>query len=339
MPKAIPIYRSHDETYRADPCLPLVDAVKRGRVHLEGLTHGHYPGRPLPAGVLAGVKSIGYWDAKDDQDWGLDWHRNEGIEFTMLESGRIDFLVDEGAYVLHPDDLTVTRPWQRHRVGNPSVGAGRLHFLIIDVEVRRPNQAWQWPAWLVLSPKDRDDLSRILRQNEHPVWKSTADIRRCVRSIAEAVEKDRNGSSASHLVIRVNEFLLLFLEMLRSKSVALDESLSGSLRTVELFLNDLRANPEHLALEWDLEKMARSCGLGPTRFVHYVKRLTNMTPAQVLKHYRLEAAAKALRESPRTTITDVALEFGFSSSQYFATLFADRYGCSPHEFRKNDGLV
>ena len=159
MRKPVPIYKDHDETYQADTCLPLVEAAAKHRVRIEALVHGHYPGRRLPHGALSGIKTVGYWDADHDQDWGLHWHRNEGVEMTFLESGSSVFAVDGHEYVLHPDDLTLTRPWQRHRVGDPNVGAGRLHWLIIDVGVRRPNQPWRWPGWLLLSRPDLDELA------------------------------------------------------------------------------------------------------------------------------------------------------------------------------------
>ena len=56
--------------------------------------------------------------------WGLDWHRNEGIEFTWLEQGTLPFATDDVETVLRPGDLTITRPWQRHRVGAPHVTPG-----------------------------------------------------------------------------------------------------------------------------------------------------------------------------------------------------------------------
>src|SRR5207249_3334840 len=113
--------------------------------------------RKLPAGELCGIKSIGYWDALGPQTWGLPWHRNEGVEVTFLESGRLGFAVDGREYALQPDALTVTRPWQSHRVGNPLIGPGKLHWLILDVGVRRPNQAWRWPDWVMLKGADREE--------------------------------------------------------------------------------------------------------------------------------------------------------------------------------------
>ena len=79
----------------------------------------------------AGIRTVGRWDARHDQRWGLDWHRNEGIELTLLSRGRLAFATDAGEQVLRPGDLTVTRPWQRHRVGAPFVTPGRLHWLIL----------------------------------------------------------------------------------------------------------------------------------------------------------------------------------------------------------------
>jgi AraC family L-rhamnose operon regulatory protein RhaS len=268
----------------------------------------------------------------------LQPHRNEGIEVSFLESGSMGFAVDDHGYVLQPDDLTVTRPWQLHRVGDPNIGPGRLHWLILDVGVRRPNQAWKWPSWLILSPAESEELTNILRHNEQPVWRASTEIRRCFQSIAQAVERDRDGSNSTRLTIRINDLFLLLLELLRSQKIRLDQSLSGSRRTVQLFVADLSAHPEHLALEWTVEDMASSCGLGVTQFVYHVKRLTNLPPIHYLNHCRLDLAATLLRASPGKTVTDIAFACGFSSGQYFATLFSQRFGLSPREFRQQSEI-
>jgi len=332
--KPAPIFRGPEETYEADACLPLVEAARGGRIRLEALVHGHYPGRRLPHGALPGLKTAGFWDAEEDQNWGLPWHRNEGIELTLLESGSLGFSVDDREYLLEAGNLTVTRPWQRHRVGKPNVDAGRLLWLIVDVGVRRPNQAWKWPAWLVLSEADRDELTNILRNSEQPVWRASGEIRRCFQGIAHIVESDHNGGQVSRLAVRLNELVLAFLDLLRQHDLRLDQSLSSSRRTVQLFLADLRSHLEHLALEWTVEEMARLCGLGVTQFVHHVRSLVNMTPMHYLNHCRLGLGARMLREHPEKTVTDVALTCGFGSSQYFATAFGARFGRTPREFRR-----
>lgn len=329
----IPIYRTHDESYAADSCQPLIDAAGRGEVKLQTLVHGHYPGRKLPQGELAHLKTVGYWDAQGPQSWGLPWHRNEGVEVTFLESGRAGFAVDDREYTLQPDALTVTRPWQSHRVGNPVVGPCKLHWVILDVGVRRPNQTWKWPEWVMLSATDRDELAAILRQTDRPVWKASGEIRHCFHAIGCAVESDRAGSNISALAIRINELLLLLLTLFRKQKPLLEEALTSTARTVELFLDDLKQHPEHLELEWTVPEMAHSCGLGVTQCVQVVKRLTNMTPLQYLNDCRLAFAAKLLLDRPSASISDIAQTCGFSTSQYFAAVFGRKYGCPPSEFR------
>jgi AraC family L-rhamnose operon regulatory protein RhaS len=137
------------------------------------------------------------------------------------------------------------------------------------------------------------------------------------------------------LAVYLNELLLQLLCLLRDQQAPLDQRLTRTQRTVELFWADLRGNPEHLALEWTVPRMAAQCGLGVTQFLQYSKQLTNMTPAQFLNYCRIEAAARMLRDDGSTSVTDIALCCGFSSSQYFASVFRRHYGCTPNDYRHN----
>lgn len=332
MGKLVPIYRSAEETFQADTCRPLVDAVARKRLRYSALVHGHYPGDRLPANVLPDLKSVGFWDAQADQDWGLARHRNEGMEITLLESGRMGFAVDNREFMLHPGDLTITRPWQLHSVGTPHVTAGRLNFLILDLGVRRPHQEWKWPSWIMLSPEDLKELTNALRQNEQPVWKAPVEVVRCFQAAAHTTTAPK-GSEVSRLTVKLNELFVLLLEMFRRHAIPLDESLCTSRRTVELFLADLSEHDQLLAMEWTVEDMAQSCRLGLTQFFHHVRAVTNVTPMHYLNACRLKWAARLLRNEPSVSITDVSLTCGFSSSQYFATAFHRRFGLSPRNYR------
>jgi len=37
-------------------------------------------------------------DDPNDQNWGLDWHCNEGLEIGYLSAGRLPFSVDDNSY-------------------------------------------------------------------------------------------------------------------------------------------------------------------------------------------------------------------------------------------------
>ena len=83
-----------------------------------------------------------------------------------------------------------------------------------------------------------------------------------------------------------------------------------------------------------MTKMARHCGMSVSRFIHFSRRLYNRTPIKHLNRLRVEQAARLLAEDPGRTVTDIALSLGFSSSQYFATVFRRETGTTPGDYRE-----
>jgi AraC family L-rhamnose operon regulatory protein RhaS len=326
-------FRSPSQLFHADSCEPLKQAADAGAVRLAALGRRTYPGERLPKNDLRELCLTGYWDAARDQSWGLDWHRNEGLEFSFVEAGQVPFILEGGrSFLLKPGDLTITRPWQRHRVGNPNVLASRFHWLIIDVGVRRPNQTWVWPPWLLYPRGGLQRLTTILRHNEQPVWHADEEIARCYRKLGKAATLGAtNPETIARLKILINEFIIALAEMLEHRKPHLDESLSSSERAIQLFLKEL---PRRLDEPWTLESMAKNCGLGRSRFAAYCRQITNVSPVEYLTRCRVDAAAELLVKSPEMNITDVAFACGFQSSQYFATVFHQRLNCSPRDWRK-----
>lgn len=331
MKPGVAVFRTADHRYYADTCEPLRRAVAEGQVRLSARVHGAYPGLPLPPDTLLEVRTVGHWAADHDQAWGLDWHRNEGVEFTYVARGRVGFGVNAESHPLKSGDLTVTRPWQRHRVGAPHVAASLLHWLILDVGVRRPNQPWEWPSWVVLSAADLADLTAALSHNEQPVWQADDAIAHYFEKLSEAATAYDDRTGESHLKLYVNGLLLALLDVLRRNRPTLDPTLSSTQRAVELFLAAL---PEHVDQEWTLASMAAACGLGRSRFTYYCRRITNMSPSEFLTRCRVEAASTLLLNRRELSVTEVALRSGFGSSQYFATVFRHLVGWSPRDFRR-----
>ncbi|TXE06217.1 helix-turn-helix transcriptional regulator [Seonamhaeicola algicola] len=332
-------YEADGVVYHADTCLPLIDAYHRKKLKFKALARHTYPGDRLDDNTL-GLNSIGYWDANEPQDWGLDWHRNEGIEFHFLESGTMPYAQENKEVLLTPNHLTITRPWEAHKVGNPYIGMGKFYWVIIDLGVRRPHQEWVWPDWITLTNKDLTRLTTILRHNEKSILKTDQRFRDCFKRINMAVNTDENGSNASRIRLLVNYLLILILDLLDTEKIELNEALTDSSRSVQYFLKELDKN---LSENWTIEQMAQSAGVGLTRFTHHCKQLTNLTPMRYLTMRRLEMSKKILKENEKLTVSEVAYMCGFTTSQYFSTVFKKHEKCSPNEFRKlqciNQSLV
>lgn len=331
-PPLKPIYQERRKQYQIDSCEPQLRAVQQGKIQLHALTKGHYPGAMLSDEILPGLNSIGFWDGAGPQDWGLDEHRNEGVEITFLETGKMGFMVDGRWFELGPGRLTITRPWQLHKLGNPNIGPGRMHWLILDVGVRRPNQDWRWPDWLMLTREDLAVLTRKLRYNERPVWKATPEIAQTFQRISQGILEWQQPHAVSRMIINLNQLLVSILDALTAQQADENPELISRRRTVELFLHDLAEHPASAAGEWTLDQMAKQCGMGVTAFSKYARELVNTGPMEFLSQCRLDRAARQLREHPDRSVTDVAFANGFNSSQYFATCFRRRFRMTPTQF-------
>ncbi len=327
-------YLGDDRLPRVDAHRPLLESIRAGKIDFHAIGRGHYPGERLAPRQLPGLLSLGFWDARGDQDWGMDFHRNEGVEICLLETGAMKFAVENKQHPLVPGDLTITRPWQAHRQGDPTIAAGRLHWATIAVGAQRPDQPWRWPDWIVLTSEDRDELSRRLRYTGAQVWRASPDVVRSFQRMAVAMAGISSPRPLSRIAVGLNELLLGVLEMLRADNHAEQPGLASPEHTVELFLADLRGNGDRLAQDWTLTSMASACGMGTTLFSRLCRRLTNDSPVRFLNVVRLDVAVRLLESDPKRSVTDVAYACGFQSSQYFASQFRRRFGRTPKESRK-----
>lgn len=61
-----------------------------------------------------------------------------------------------------------------------------------------------------------------------------------------------------------------------------------------------------------------------------------MNVSDYINNIRLEQA-KSMLQNPGLTISEIAYKTGFSSPNYFSTVFKNKFGVSPNVFRKGTG--
>lgn len=326
------IFQNEHQAYVADTCEELKGASSNREVKLRAWSHPPYPGREVSKDYIPEIRSLGFWDAHQQQSWGLAPHCNEGIELSFVAGGQVDFGVGDEHWIMKSSQIAITRPWQFHQIGSPHVTPSRLFWLILDVNVRRPNQRWRWPDWLILSRQELNQLTELLSHNEQPVWDTNPEILQIFNELFHLLETSRPEESETKVKLFVNELLLALLQLLLSKGISVNRHLSSSERVVSMFLEALQ---QHLSYPWSLAVMSQQCGLSRSQFSNYCKCLTNMTPIQYLNECRHKAALELFLEQPDLTIGEIAAACGFNSLQYFSTCFQHRHGCSPKEYREN----
>jgi AraC family L-rhamnose operon regulatory protein RhaS len=112
--------------------------------------------------------------------------------------------------------------------------------------------------------------------------------------------------------------------------------LTSPRRTIESFLNELKNNPAVSSEQWSKSTMAEHCGLGTTTFSKYCRELVNIGAMEYLNRCRLDSAARTLKQKAGKSITEIAFMCGFNTSQYFATCFRKRFGCTPNDYRQRN---
>ncbi len=90
---------------------------------------------------------------------------------------------------------------------------------------------------------------------------------------------------------------------------------------------------EHYAEPISLNDIATHVGFSEQHLSRCFRKEIGITPVDYLRRYRIRQA-KALLEAGDKSITEVALEVGFSGSSYFARVFRAEVGMSPGAYRK-----
>lgn len=104
----------------------------------------------------------------------------------------------------------------------------------------------------------------------------------------------------------------------------------------ESILDAAKYISENYGLHITLSEMADRAGLSPTYFSKKFRAVTGMGMKEYLSYVRLEHASSELL-STNHSVTDVAIDCGFSDSNYFKDAFKKMYGISPRAYRTERG--
>ena len=136
-----------------------------------------------------------------------------------------------------------------------------------------------------------------------------------------------HGDDISEL-LRDNIVQGIRLHLKGYKASAFDsgERYASVIAALESYLRDT------LSKRHSLDEMATFTSLAPSTLLRHFRRNFGMTPYRWLLERRIEKSKELLRAT-KTTITDIALDVGFSTPSHFSDQFRKLVGCSPREYR------
>lgn len=248
----------------------------------------------------------------------LPVHRHAGgFEICYLDRGKQVFEVDEGQYRLSGGAAFVTFPDEPHSTGGHPSEPGILYWL----NLRLPKKG---SGILGLQRPDGNALIKSLLGLPHRHFHATKQTRAAFDELFSLYDSPDVVHRASRM--RCVALRLLFEVIdgsLRHRASATSKRVSGAIEWIQ----------QHPETVYCLKDLAGRSELSVSHFKKRFKDETGLTPWQFTLQHKIEVAKERLTDSD-TPITQIALDLGFGSSQYFATVFKRMTGTTPTGYRK-----
>ena len=248
-----------------------------------------------------------------------------GIKIFCVLEGKFEWTIQHGQYVLYPGDVALILSNQEFGSTNGVLEIGAFSWIHLNIQ-QSGNDEMLMGTWSSLSESESIAISKILLKSNSPVLPKFTEAGKILKCIQHELFSQEVGYHA-RVNNQIDEFFILISRQLTKQS-------NPGRDFPKTFMNLEQALRQNLSHQWTVEEMAALVGLGTTLFNEKVKSYSGFSPINYLINIRISEAIKLLKR-PDISLTDIALDTGFYSSQHFSTTFKKLTGYTPSEFRKN----
>ena len=246
-------------------------------------------------------------------------HRR-AFEICFVADGAAEWWVEDGRYDVRRGQFYVTKPEELHGGVESSAMPDELYW----VQIAFPPAG----AFAGLTESETRQLESHFWDVRERVFDATFD---CMSLFNRILGSLREPSLLSTIALRASLQQLMvgvIEDAKRSEASARPIAATVSPRIREA-IDYIEA---HLVDDVTVEDIAHSCGIAVSHFHKLFVEQVGFTPASYRSRRRIERAKRLLTQGSES-ITDIALDLGFSSSQYFATVFKLLTGMVPRQYR------
>lgn len=246
----------------------------------------------------------------------IEEHRHPGaMEICYLVSGEQSWQRKGITYHLRGNHVFWTAPGEPHRGGAPFHGKGLIYWF----QLRLPGRG---KGFLALSPKESRPVIQALRTLPQRHFIGDKRLKTIFEEIHSIVTGPAFPLRKLQIHNRLLEWLTLVIECARSNPAA------GPDRSILRVLEEIDSRIGTLQSVKELAGVAR---LSVSHFHAKFRRQTGISPAEYLMRQKVERAKEILASGDHS-VTETAHRLGFSSSQYFATVFRKFVRRPPRSF-------
>ena len=254
---------------------------------------------------------------------GLQTHTHpDTLEICYLNRGRQTYYVGGRYYHLAGGDVFVTFPDEPHNTGRAPQDRSVLYWL--NLALPRPGR-----PMLSLSARDSTLLTGRLLGMAPRHFRGSASLKPLLDEILALY--DQLDYSLRRIAI-INCLVRYLLEVLECADRHAESPPS---QVIARIVAGIELAPE---AEYSLRDLAEQAGLSISRFKARFLAEVGVPPHEFVLRSKIEAAKKRLAAT-EDSITQIAMSLGFSSSQYFATVFKRFTRQKPCEFRRHGPTI
>ena len=260
----------------------------------------------------------------------LPMHKNPGLEIVYIKRGHLLWECEGTPETILPETLYFTLPWQEHGSTRLFESGYEVFFFVIKLGAYSPDDPAkiEFQPELGFSPETGEAISQLLYNCTQHAWPASP----LTKTVMPEIQEELTHPGPFHHDRIKNLLKLMILELAKTVQQESDRSdlPANSAWRLQSLLKRLGLD---FGQKWTLKEMTAETGLKRTQFSVIFKHATGESPLSYLTSLRVSKAADML-ENTNHSITDIAFQCGFSSSQHFANTFKQKVGQTPLKYRK-----
>ena len=253
------------------------------------------------------------------------WHWHRELQFCIVLQGRVAFCKQTAQYEIGVGEGIFIRPDCIHRSKNLSTPCCRYICLDFSKKLLQlfPGSAVSGYLEQYLS---MDALECVRLTRETPWEAEILDRLPEIYRLHQQKEPCYEMLLCAHLFFCVGT-LFRGLPDRQTVPAAVPGANEISLRKILTYIES------HLDEKILLQDLAAAAHLSKSECCRLFRRSLDCTIFEYILDARIRRSAELLTRTD-ASISDVALQAGFSSTSYFIKLFHDKFGCTPRQFRQ-----
>ncbi|WP_405173094.1 helix-turn-helix domain-containing protein [Paenibacillus sp. FSL H8-0260] len=243
----------------------------------------------------------------------------DAYEFVYVDQGAVDWEIGDETYHTNAQQVIHTSPGERHRAKFDYIGPSTIWWMII----RDPAQNKEWFG---LQEEERQIFVNWM-QNCPRIQLVSKDVVVYFKQLKQLLQ----NQSTVLLDFQLRHYVMeILLHLFHHSQLVVH---SPNMHTYTQQLKDrLQQNP---SARYSIEQLAKEFGLSESHFYRVFRETNGQSPIVCMERVRIDCASQMLKES-KMSITDIAMELGFKTSQHFATVFKKMIGVTPKAWRKQN---